>query len=156
MGNSSELENPVVTGYLSQLVTLKPALQATIGRAVTEREHLIVEGVHALCTELSIDEFKQHALVVPVMISTLDKKSLQNRFVRRSREQSMRQSSRYIENIDDIWELQSYLLDVADHAGIPIINNTKLKNTIGEILELISAKILKRFPPDPGFLRNKY
>ena len=63
--------------------------------------------------------------------------------------------SRYIENIDDIWELQSYLLDVADHAGIPIINNTKLKDSIKEILDLISAKILKRFPPDPGSLQQE-
>lgn len=150
--NESELENPVVTGFLSQLMTLKPALNAAISRAATEQEHLIVEGVHALCTELKLDEIREHAIVVPVMIATLEKKALRNRLIHRGREQDQRSAGRYIDNIDDIWELQSYLLNLADHAGIPIINNAKLEETIKEILELISAKILKRFPPNPKLM----
>ena len=154
-GKEHELDNPLITGYLSQLMTLKPALKAAITRAVTEQEHLIIEGVHALCTELNLDEIKTQAIVVPVMVATLEKKALNNRFIRRSKEQDQRPSSRYVKHIDEIWELQSYLLDVADHGGIPIINNTKLKDSIREILELISAKILKRFPPNPKLLEGK-
>lgn len=153
-GHESDLDNPVVTGYLSQLMTLKPALEAAISRAITEQEHLIIEGAHAMCTELDLEEIKKHAIVVPLMVATLDKKALKNRFIRRSKEQDLRPSSRYVENIDEIWALQSYMLDVADHAGIPIINNMNLKGSIREILELISAKILKRFPPEPHSLEE--
>ena len=130
-------------------MTLKPAIKAAISRSVTEQDHLIIEGVHALCTELNLDEIGDEAIVVSVMIATLDKKSLRNRFIRRSKEQEQRPSYRYVDNIDDIWELQSYLLDIADRDNIPIINNTKLKDSIREILELISGHILKRFPPNP-------
>ena len=154
-GKEHELENPLITGYLSQLMTLKPALKAAITRAVTEQEHLIIEGVHALCTKLNLDEIKENAIIIPIMVATLDKKALHNRFVSRSKEQDQRPSSRYVKHIDEIWELQSYLLDVADHDGIPIITNNKLKNSIKEILELISAKILKRFPPNPKLLEGK-
>lgn len=153
-GMDSELDNPLITGYLSQLMTLKPALKAAIGRAVTEQEHLIIEGVHALSSVLDLDEINQRAIIVPVMVATLDKKALKNRFIRRSTEQNQRPSMRYVKNIDEIWTLQSYLLDVADNDGIPIINNTKLKSSIREILELISAKILSRFPPNPKLIIN--
>jgi 2-phosphoglycerate kinase len=121
---------------------------------VAEQEHLIIEGVHALCTELKLDEIKEHAIVVPIMVATLDKKVLKSRFIGRSKEQDQRPSSRYVKNIDDIWELQAYLLDVADHGNIPIIHNVKLKAAIREILDLISAQILKRFPPNSKLLLN--
>lgn len=150
----SAQDNPVASGFLSQLMTLKPALRAAIGRAVAEREHLIIEGVHALCTELGLEEFEEDAIVVPMMIATLDKKALHNRFVRRSNEQEQRPSSRYVDSLDDIWELQSYLLDIADHHGIPIINNTKLRDSMREIQGLISAKILKRFPPNSRLITD--
>ena len=154
-GKEHGLDNPLITGYLSQLMALKPAMKAAIMRAVTEQEHLIIEGVHALCTELNLNEIKTQAIVVPVMIATLEKKALYNRFIRRSKEQDQRPSSRYVKYIDEIWELQTYLLDVADHGGIPIITNIKIKDSIREILELVSAKILKRFPPNPKLLEGK-
>ena len=149
-----ELDNPVVTGFLSQFMTLKPALNATIDRSLVEKEHLIIEGTHVLPTELDLDKIKNDALVIPVMIASLDKKKLLKRLLRRRRDDDRRNPSRYNKHLDQIWDLQSYLLDVSDHAGVPIIHNTTLKNTIREILEIISAKILKRFPPNPKLIEH--
>lgn len=149
LDKKSELETPVITGFLSQLMALKPALNSVIDRALKEKEHLIIEGVHALCTELDLEAIKKQALVVPIVVATLEKKALKKRLIRRGREQKQRKAERYIENIDEIWELQSYLLDLTDHAGIPIINNTTIEDTINEIHKIISAKIIKRFPAHP-------
>lgn len=146
----SEVENLVVTGFLSQFTTLKPALDSAIARAVHERERLILEGVHVLPTELDLSEAGKQGIVLPVMIATMRKQALSQRLKRRGRENSTRSAQRYLQHIDEIWELQSYLLGLADAAGITIIQNWNLENTIAKILELLSSMICDRFPPDPS------
>ncbi|HUT41562.1 MAG TPA: hypothetical protein VM011_09490, partial [Gammaproteobacteria bacterium] len=56
-------------------------------------------------------------------------------------------ASRYLKHIDDIWELQSYLLSEADNAGVPIITNWHIETTVREVLNLVMAKVMKRYPP---------
>jgi 2-phosphoglycerate kinase len=69
---------------------------------------------------------------------------------RREREESTRKVSRYLERIDAIWELQSWLLDEADRAGIAIIESTTIEETVRAVLDLVIAGIMEQFPPDAG------
>jgi 2-phosphoglycerate kinase len=142
-----EPEAPVVTGFLSQFVTIKPALEAAIGRALQEQHDLIIEGVHVAPTLLDLEEARKQAVVVPLMLATLEKAALEKQLKRRGKEKSGRKASRYLEHLDDIWELQSYLLSEADNSGIPIITNGQIETTVREILDLIIAKVMKRYPP---------
>ncbi|MCU7959608.1 MAG: AAA family ATPase [gamma proteobacterium symbiont of Bathyaustriella thionipta] len=144
-----ELDNPVITGFLSQLTTLKPGLNAAIHRAITEHEHLILEGVHVLPTELNLEEANDNGIVVRVMLASLEKKILRKRLKRRGQEQDNRGSERYLNSLDEIWDLQSYLLSQADSAGISIIPNTRFKDTVKDVLDLVNLKIARKFPPDP-------
>ena len=144
---SGEYENPVIAGFLSQFVTMKPALGAAISRAVKERHDLIIEGVHIAPTMLDLTEAQKNALVVPLMLATMEKAALEKQLKRRGREKSGRQASRYLKHIDDIWELQSYLLSEADNAGVPIITNWHIETTVREVLNLVMAKVMKRYPP---------
>ena len=116
-------------------------------RAVTEQQDLIIEGVHILPTMLDLSEARSKAIVVPLMLATREKKILRKQLIRRGREKTDRKASRYLEHLDDIWELQSYLLSEADNSGIPIITNWHIEETVREILNLISAKVMKRYPP---------
>ncbi|MEA2093924.1 MAG: hypothetical protein U9P11_05095, partial [Pseudomonadota bacterium] len=68
---------------------------------------------------------------------------------RRGREERERQASRYLEHLDAIWELQSWLLGEADKAGIAIIQNWYIEDTVREILELAIRRIMEHFPPQP-------
>lgn len=140
-------ENTVVAGFQSQFSTLKPALEAAINRAVQERHDLIIEGVHVEPTHLDLSETQDKTIVVPVMLATLEKKLLRKQLKRRGREKTERKASRYLEHLNDIWELQSYLLSEADNSGIPIITNWHIEDTVHEILNLVSARIMKRYPP---------
>ncbi len=142
-----ETDNPVIAGFLSQFTTIKPALVAAIGRAVKERHDLIIEGVHIAPTMLGLEDARKQALVVPLMLATMEKATLEKQLKRRGREKSGRQASRYLKHIDDIWELQSYLLSEADNGGVPIITNWHIEATVREILNLVMAKVMKRFPP---------
>lgn len=144
---SGETENPVIAGFLSQFSTIKPALVAAIGRAVKEQHDLIIEGVHIVPTMLGLEDARKQAIVVPLMLATMEKSALEKQLKRRGREKSGRRASRYLKHIDDIWELQSYLLSEADNAGVPIITNWHIETTVREVLNLVMAKVMKRYPP---------
>jgi 2-phosphoglycerate kinase len=142
-----DAENPVITGFLSQFLTMKPALGAAVGRAVKERHDLIIEGVHIAPTLLDLAHAQENAIVVCLMLAVMEKTLLEKQLMRRGRERSGRKASRYLERIDDIWELQSYLLSEADNGGVPIITNRQVEATVREVMKLIVAKVMKRYPP---------
>ena len=148
-GTQPAIENPVITGFLSQFATMKPALEATIGRAIEERHHLILEGVHVVPTELNIKVKESEAVVIPIMLASMKKQLLLKQLKRRGREKSERQASHYLDSLGDIWELQSWLLDEADKAGIPIIENWYIEDTVRAVLDLVIGVLMKHFPPQP-------
>lgn len=146
---TDEIDDPVVTGFLSQFNVVKPALDAAVARASLERERLILEGVHVVPTELDLEAAAETGIVLPVMIAVTKKKTLRLRLKRRARENLQRDAQKYLDHIDEIWELQSYLLSAADAAGIAIIQNLHLETTIQELLEVLSRMITRRFPANP-------
>jgi 2-phosphoglycerate kinase len=148
-GSRPPIENPVVTGFLSQFSAMKLALEATIGRAIEERHDLILEGVHVVPTELNLVVKAGDAVVVPIMLASMKKESLNKQLKRRNREKSQHQASHYLENLDDIWELQSWLLDEADKAGIAIIENWYIEDTVRAVLDLVIGELMKHFPSQP-------
>jgi 2-phosphoglycerate kinase len=151
-GQTLEIENLVIAGFLSQLSAMKLALEATINRAIRDRHNLIVEGVHVVPTELSLDIRNSKAIVVTMTLATMKKSLLLKQLKRRVREESSSQpKSRYPDKLDDIWELQSWLLSEADKTGIPIIQNWYIEDTVNEALEHVTQVIMKRYPPHvPG------
>ncbi len=146
-GQRLEIENLVIAGFLSQFAAMKLALEATINRAIKERHHLIVEGVHVVPTELNLDIRNANAIVVPLKLATMKKSLLRKQLKRRDRESGNLSKSRYLEKLDDIWELQSWLLSEADKAGIPIIQNWYIEDTVREALEYVTKVIMKHYPP---------
>lgn len=143
------VENRVITGFLSQFAAMKLALEATIRRATEERHHLILEGVHVVPTELNLDVKEGEAVIIPMMLASMKKELLQKQLKRRGREKHRRQASHYLENLDDIWELQSWLLAEADRASIHIIENWYVEDTVRAALDLIIGVLMKHFPPQP-------
>lgn len=144
-----DIENKVIAGFLSQFVAMQPALMATIDRAVKERQHLILEGVHVVPTELNLNVPVEEAVVIPVMLATMKKAMLRKQLKRRGREKSNRAVLRYLDNLDNIWDMQSWLLDEADKAGIAIIENWYFEDTVRAALDLVIDELMKHFPPQP-------
>ena len=144
------IENQVVAGFLSQLAAMRLALEATIERAIKERHHLILEGVHVVPTELNLEVKKDEAVIIPMMLATMKKGLLLKQLKRRGRDKDKRESPDYQENLDDIWELQSWLLDEADKAGIYIIENWHIEDTVRAALDHVARVLMKHFPPQAG------
>lgn len=148
-GAKPAIENPVVAGFLSQFAAMKLALNATIERAVQERHHLILEGVHVVPTEMSLDAMEKKAVIIPIMLATMKKALLRRQLRRRGGENDRREAKHQMEYLDDIWELQSWLLDEADRDGIPIVENWYIEDTVRAALELVIGVLMKHFPPQP-------
>ena len=149
-GSRQTAADRVVGGFLSQFAAMKLAMKATIDRAIKERHHLILEGVHVVPTEMDLDVKNTDAVVVPIKLASMKKEMLRKQFKRRGREKNGRQTSRYLEHLEDIWELQSWLLDEADKAEIPIIENWNVEDTVRAALDIIIGELMKSFPPHPG------
>lgn len=148
-GSGTPDESPVITGFRSQFAAMKLALEATIDRAIDERQHLILEGVHVVPTELDLEVKEREAVIIPIKLATMKKKLLSKQLQRLGREKNKRLASHYLDNLDAIWELQSWLLDEADKAKIPIIENWYIEETVRAILDLVITELMKHFPPGP-------
>lgn len=85
---SAELENPVITGFLSQLNTLGPALRATVARSLKEERDVILEGVHVVPNHMDLKEAIEQAVTVPMMLATTKKESLRQHLKSRGREKA--------------------------------------------------------------------
>ena len=147
-----ETDNPTIAGFLAQFGNVKSALEATIARAVKERHDIIIDGVHILPAKLDLVKASQNAVVVPVMLAVTTKQQLRHQLSWRSREQPERGSSRYLEQLDAIWDLQSFLLNLADKARVPVIANWTIEHTVRDIMQQVTLRIKERYPPDPGIL----
>ena len=148
-GSGQGIDNPVVTGFLSQLAAMKLAIGSTIDRALEEKHHLILEGVHVVPTEMDLKVKDGEAVVIPVLLASKKKDMLRKQLKRRGSEKSGRQTSRYLENFDSIWEMQSWLLDEAERSGTTIIENWYVEETVRTALDIIIGEIMKHFPPRP-------
>ncbi len=140
--------NKVINGFLAQLSAMKPAIETTINRTLLEHENLILEGVHIVPGEFDLCHTEKEAVCIQFMLTTLNKKSLKKQLIKRVREHSKLRNANHEEFIDDIWELQSWLLEAADREDINIIPNLNVEDTVREILEIASQVIIKRFPPE--------
>jgi 2-phosphoglycerate kinase len=147
-----ETDNPVIAGFMAQSANVRSALEATIARVLKERHDMIIDGIHVVPMQLDLSKAREAAVVVSVMLAVTTRMQLENQLSWRSREQPDRVSSRYLEKLDAIWELQSFLLNLADKANVPIIANWSIEDTVRGILIEVNRRISERYPPDPGVL----
>ncbi len=144
--------NTVIAGFLSQAELVRVALEATIARALKEHQDIIVNGVHVLPSHLNLEEARKTAVVVQVTLAVTTLKRLGRQLQRRSREQPNRDSSHHRENLQAIWDIQTFMLDKAELSKTPVIVNWNPDETVRLILEQVMEEITRRFPPDPDAL----
>jgi 2-phosphoglycerate kinase len=139
-------DEKVIKGFLNQFEAVKAGLEATIHRAGKERHDLIIDGVHVLPWKLNLNIETDQAIVVPLILVVPKKKTLGKRLKYREREQPDRNASRYLEQLDQIWILQSYLVSSAEEQNIPLIYNGDIEEALDEILRQINRTVMQYFP----------
>jgi 2-phosphoglycerate kinase len=136
-----------VAGFLRQVTDVAPGIDALVERAVSERTRIVVEGVHLL-PEVPRPELCGDAITVRALLTVEDEQAHRAHFYMRGLEQP-RPPERYLKAFDRIRTLQEYLIERAQEAAIPTIDEGGLEPTIKRVMELVLDAVGDE-PVDPA------
>ncbi len=143
-------------GFQIQSKMVEVACEAVIQRAFNENVSMIMEGVHVRPSLLDRIDSREDTVVVPVCLAVLDKKRLKRFIKGRSSENKQRRAKRYLQNLDEIWHLQTVLLSEADNEDIEILDNHDITETSLDIIKVITQTIATRYQGEIESLRKRY
>ncbi len=132
-------------GYRSQAELLSVPCEAVIQRSLRERTSLILEGVHVQPTLMDKIQSDGEAVIVPLMLAVLKPGQLRKRFRGRGGQVPQRRAERYLENFENIWALQSYLLSEADRRQVRILENSVKEQVVQEAMNMIVENMARSF-----------
>ena len=135
-------------GFQAQAKLVSTASKAVIKRALIERVSLIIEGVHAH-PRLAADIVDDDAVILHIMLAILKKRKLKQRISGRATKAVQRRAQEYLEHFDDIWRLQTYLLDEADQTNTAIIINGDREEAVQEIMRTLLDQLSENNTPSP-------
>ncbi len=142
------IEAHMIDGYLMQSHEVGIAIDGVFKRAVKENVSLILEGVHvspAIQHRLSKSDT---AVVVPFLLASLKRKRLRRQLVGRGQHVPGRRAERYLDFLDEIWQLQTFLLSEADRYDISIVQNTSIEDSVRQVMDSVSEALAPRYSTD--------
>lgn len=149
-------DDRLLYGFQIQSKMVEVACEAVIHRAFNENVSMIMEGAHVRPSLLDRIDSREDTVVVPVCLAVLDKKRLKRFIKGRSSENKQRRAKRYLQNLDEIWHLQTALLSEADNEDIEILDNRDITETSLDIIKVIIQTISARYQGEIESLRNRY
>jgi 2-phosphoglycerate kinase len=128
--------DPVINGFVEQCRHVCVGVEAAIRRSLTEGWSMVLEGVH-LVPGLVPAEL-EGALLLHVLVAIDEEEAHRAHFlIRDVATGGVRPMSHYLDGLDRIRRVQRYVVSRARHEGVPVIENTNVERTIGEVLELV-------------------
>lgn len=153
--DGTTVEPQMEDGYLMQAGEVAVSVRGVFERAVQEQVSLAMEGVHlypALQTELAKSD---DALVVPSMLAITKRKALRKQLTGRGDAVKTRRAERYLEHLDDIWRLQTFLLSEADVHDVPIITDQDPDEMVRRMMRAIADRLEEDYEGDPEKVLSK-
>ncbi len=144
----------LLSGYQVQSDMVAVACEAVLNRATNERVSLILEGVHMRPGLFRRFEDVTDAVIVPVILAVLEKKQLKQNFRGRSGEK--RAAKRYLNNLDEIWQLQTAILSEADAGDIEIVECGDIDPTTTEVCKMVTNRLAQQYRGRLQSLRKEY
>lgn len=145
-----DMDQLVAEGYRSQADLLAVPCEAVLQRAVAECVSIIMEGVHVHPDLLELTPNHSGVIKVYVMLAVMKSKYIKSRLKRRSVDAPVRKPERYLDNMDSIWSLQSYLLSEADRCDVPIITSGDRETAILQVTQQVNAELAEHFSGTVG------
>jgi 2-phosphoglycerate kinase len=137
-----------VDGFLRQVRDIAPGIDALVERAVSEGGRIVIEGVHLL-PDVPSAGLREQAITVQALLAVRDEQDHRAHFYMRG-VQAPRPPGRYLEAFERIRTLQDYLIERAEIAGIPTIDEGGLEPTLKRVMELVLDAVAAREPADPA------
>lgn len=120
-------------GFHEQARLVGTGVAAIVARAGAERTPMVVEGVHAVPGALA-PEVLHRCVGVQVLLVVEDEGLHRGHFSLRG---AARPAERYHARFAEIRRLQEHLAERARRAGVPVMNNEKVDETLGRLMALV-------------------
>lgn len=142
------VEPHMLDGYLMQADEVAVAVEGVFRRATREQVSLILEGVHIHPALQKRLEKRGEGIVVSVVLAALKKKRLKKQLTGRGQLIKSRRAELYLDYLDEIWQLQTFLLSEADRHGVPIVHNLSEEESVRQVVQHVADALAGRFSDD--------
>ncbi len=137
---------PVILGFREQVMAVSVGVEAIIKRSIEEKSDIVIEGAHIVPGYLNINNFKDKALIVEIVVTVPDKEIHKEHFTKRTFEtQGSRPMQKYIREIEKIQKIQNYIEELAKSNKVRIIDNYDLDSTVNAVLDVIFSRVKMEF-----------
>jgi 2-phosphoglycerate kinase len=128
--------DPTVVGFIDQCRHVCVGVEAALRRALTEGWSMVLEGVHLVPGMLPKE--LEGALLVHVVIEIADEEAHRMHFhIRDATTGGVRAMDKYLDHIDDIRRVQTYVSSRARRENVPVVENANVERTIDQVIELV-------------------
>ena len=125
-----------IAGFLDQCRHVCVGVEAAIERALQEGWSMVLEGVHLVPGLLP--EEVEGALIAHVVIEIADEDMHRVHFhVRDVTTGGIRAMDKYLERLDDIRRIQTYIVGRARRQEVPVVENANVERTIDQVIEIV-------------------
>ncbi len=138
--------NPIlrqsIIGYEEQSKHVIVGVEAAIKSALYSRENTLLEGVHLAPNMLQSSALKEPHVIMFLLYLEDEDEHLQ-RIQTRGTVVENRRADRYLDAFSEIRNIQTYLVEEATKANIPIIETSKSQEVINKLMDLTWDRILE-------------
>jgi len=135
--------DPVISAFQEQSQRVNVGVQAIMRRAVKESLSMIIEGVHLLPCNWP-KELTEGAIVIQVLICTLEEERHRNRFISRAEENPGRSTAKYLENFESIRRIQDALTEKCKDYEIFMVDNVDFDDSVYRIIRYLTDRMGER------------
>jgi 2-phosphoglycerate kinase len=131
----------VLFGYRAQASQVCVGVEAIVERGIKEGTNLVIEGVH-LAPEIILERYKDHPNVCPLVVYLSDEEAHRARFHVRALGTAMRRpAEEYIAHMEEIRQIQNYILRSAVRCGIYAVENLSIESTSDAAVAFVANRV---------------
>jgi 2-phosphoglycerate kinase len=127
--------DPLIAGFIEQSRLVCVGVDAAIRRSLTEGWSMVLEGVHLVPG--MVPSSVEGASIVHVVVEISDEEAHRMHFhVRDTATGGVRAMDKYLERIDDIRRIQTFLIECAEREGVEVVENANVEQAIESVIAL--------------------
>jgi 2-phosphoglycerate kinase len=128
--------DPTILGFVDQCRHVCVGVEAAIERSLQEGWSMVLEGVHLVPGLLPAEV--EGALIAHVIVEIADEDVHRVHFhVRDITTGGIRPMDKYLERMEDIRRIQTYIVGRAQREGVPVVENANVERTIDSVIEIV-------------------
>ena len=134
-------------GFLEQTRNVLVGVKAVLGRALEEGYSLALEGVHLVPGAIPRPE---GAVLCHCVLAIPDEEEHASHFwTRDAASEGGRPFEKYLRELPQIRRIQDYLVGRAERAGVTVISNSSVEETVDRVIDLVLSEVeqVRSFPP---------